>query len=90
MDDHYIEFFEVRFESETCLDAARHALHIRAELGSGAVLVSGDMMSREEIVHAALSAGVPVPDISDSGLSDEDMWPEWQDDGDCLVLAVAI
>ncbi|MNU90986.1 hypothetical protein D3C71_808660 [compost metagenome] len=80
MDDTDIEYFEVRFASEADLEAARGAIVVKAELGSGAVLVSSDMMSAEEILEAAAVAGIARPDISDSGITDEDMWPEWPED----------
>lgn len=80
MDDTDVEYFEVRFASEADLEAARGAIVMKAELGSGAVLVSSDMMSEEDILEAAAAAGIARPDISDSGITDEDMWPEWPED----------
>lgn len=80
MHDTDSEYFEVRFASEADLEAARGLIVVKAELGTGAVLVSGDMMSEEEILEAADAAGIARPDISDSGITDEDMWPEWPED----------
>lgn len=80
MDDTDIEYFEVRFASEADLDAARGAIVVKAELGSGGVLVSSDMMSEEDIIEAAMAAGIARPSISDSRITDEDMWPEWPED----------
>lgn len=80
MHDTDSEYFEVRFASEADLEAARGLIVVKAELGTGAVLVSGDMMSEEEILEAADAAGIARPDIYDSGITDEDMWPEWPED----------
>jgi hypothetical protein len=80
MDDTDIEYFEVRFACEAELEAVRGAIVVKAELGSGAVLVSSDMMSEEDIMEAATAAVIARPSISDSGITDEDMWPEWPED----------
>jgi hypothetical protein len=80
MDDTDVEYFEVRFVDEADLEAARRLLFVNAELGSGGVLVSSEMMSEEDIIEAAMAAGVAQPEISDSGITDEDMWPEWPED----------
>ncbi len=80
MDDTDIEYFEVRFASEADLEVARNAIVVKAELGSRAVLVSSDMMSEEDILQATIAVGITRPSISDSGITDEDMWPEWPED----------
>jgi hypothetical protein len=80
MHDTNIEHFEVRFASEADLDAVRGMLTVKAELGAGAALVSCAMMSEDEIIEAAAAAGVATPTISDSGITEEDMWPEWPED----------
>lgn len=80
MDDTDIEYYEVRFATEADLEAVRKSLTVKAELGTGAVLISAEMMSAEDIMEAAASFGVLLPEISDSGINDEEMWPEWPED----------
>jgi hypothetical protein len=31
-------------------------------------------------MEAAAAAGVELPEIGDSGITDDDMWPEWTED----------
>jgi hypothetical protein len=86
MDAKDIEYFAVVFSNEEDLEAVRRELVVKAELGTGAVLVSSEMMSEEDILAAADAVGVERPEISDSGLTDDEMWPEWpEDDEDCSV-----
>jgi hypothetical protein len=75
-----VEYLEVRFDSEASLEAARKVIVIKAELGMGGVLVSTDMMSEEDVIEAVGLIGMPLPDIRDSGIYDDDMWPEWPED----------